>query len=310
MKTLLIVNPHASSVTPRQRVLIQRALSAHHDVSVVETTRRGHATRLARAAADDGIECVVVLGGDGTLNEAANGLAGSSTTLGALPGGSTNVFARTIGMTNDALDATAELLDSMATNNIDRIGLGQVNSRYFLFHVGIGFDAAVVETVEKRSALKRYAGHPLYVWSTMLTWARYGEQRSPRFAVQFPRSDGRPGPTVDSYLTICLNSNPYSFLGNMAFNIAPGLTFERGLTVVSVKSLRFPNLTGIIASALLAGKRIKHNPKADYREDVQVAEVKGYGKFPYQVDGDYLGDVDSLTLRHVPEALNVFMPKG
>ncbi len=313
MNTLLIVNPHASSVTPRSKVLIQRALSAHHDVSTVETTRRGHATRLARAAADDGVEAVIVLGGDGTLNEAANGLAGSETTMGALPGGSTNVFARTIGMTNDVLDATAELLDSMTNKNVKRIGLGKANARYFLFHVGIGFDAAVVESVEKRSSLKRsslkrYAGHPLYVWSTLLTWAKYGERRSPRFSVHFPHEDGRPGPTVDGYLTISLNSNPYSFLGNMPFNIAPGLDFEHGLAVITVKSLRFPSLTGIVASALLAGNRLRHNPKADFREEIRLCEVRGYGKFPYQVDGDYLGDVDLVTLKHVPEALNVFMP--
>jgi diacylglycerol kinase family enzyme len=260
--------------------------------------------RLARGASDDGAEAVVVLGGDGTLNEAANGLAGTKTALGVLPGGSTNVFARTIGHTNDPLDATAELLDAMDSNRRRRIGLGKANNRYFLFHVGVGFDAAVVETVEKRSSLKRYAGHPLFVWSSLLTWAKFGERKSPRFSVRFNNND-----VVDSYLTICLNSNPYTYLGNMPFNIAPGLDFEHGMTVVSVKSLRFPSLTGLVASALLAGKRLRHNPKADFREDVQSCEVTGYGKFPYQLDGDYLGDVDALSLRHEPEILDVLMPR-
>ena len=77
VRLLLVVNSSASSVTARGRVVITKALSADHDVTVAETTRRGHATRLAQGAAADGVDVVVVFGGDGTLNEAANGLAGT-----------------------------------------------------------------------------------------------------------------------------------------------------------------------------------------------------------------------------------------
>src|ERR1035437_4358219 len=105
MRLLLLVNASAASVTARARVVIQKALAADHEISVAETSRRGHASRLALGAAADGLGAVIVLGGDGTLNEAANGLAGSATALGVLPGGSTNVFARTIGMTNDPIEA-------------------------------------------------------------------------------------------------------------------------------------------------------------------------------------------------------------
>ena len=83
VRLLLVVNSSASSVTARGRVVITKALSADHDVTVAETTRRGHATRLAQGAAADGVDVVVVLGGDGTLNEAANGLAGTDTALAA-----------------------------------------------------------------------------------------------------------------------------------------------------------------------------------------------------------------------------------
>src|SRR5215207_4465437 len=117
MKVLLIVNSSASSVTARGKVVIQKALSADHDVTVAETRRRGHATRLALDAAADDTEVVVVLGGDGTLNEAANGLAGSDTALAALPGGSTNVFARTIGLPNDPIEATGDLLAALAARS-------------------------------------------------------------------------------------------------------------------------------------------------------------------------------------------------
>ena len=126
-------------------MVIHKALSADHDVVLKETNRRGHAARLAQGAAADGMDAVVVLGGDGTLNEAANGLAGSPTALAVLPGGSTNVFARTIGMANDPIEATSQLLSALGAPVRWRgwVWAG-LNARYFLFHAGIGFDAAVV----------------------------------------------------------------------------------------------------------------------------------------------------------------------
>jgi diacylglycerol kinase family enzyme len=309
MKVFLIVNGSASTVTPRARVLIQRALSVQFDVTVAETARRGHATRLARGAVADGADAVVVLGGDGTLNEAANGLAGSHVTLGTLPGGSTNVFARTLGYTNDPVDATAELLEAMKENRQRRIGLGNANGRYFLFHVGIGFDAAVIERVERRASLKRYAGHPLFVWTTLLTWARLAGHKTPRFAVQFPPRNGITQAPVAGYLTICLNSNPYTFLGNRPFTIDPSLTFEKGLAIMTVKSLDLPTFGTIVGSALMTGRNLRRHPRTDFRTDVRECEIVGYEKFPYQLDGDYLGDVESLSLHHEPDMLNVYLPK-
>src|SRR5438045_2902160 len=144
MRLLLIVNETATAVTARRRVLVQRVLGADHKLEVEETSRRGHATRLARGAALDGVEVVVVLGGDGTLSEAADGLAGTTTALAPLPGGSTSVFARTIGVARDPLEATGQLLASLHRNSYRRIGVGCVNGRRFLFHTGLGFDAAVV----------------------------------------------------------------------------------------------------------------------------------------------------------------------
>ncbi len=125
VKLLLLVNESASSVTPRSRVVIQKALAADHDVTLAETSRRGHAARLAQGAAANGIDVVVVLGGDGTLNEAANGLARTACALAPLPGGSTNVFARTIGLPNDPIEATGVLLDALARRSIRRVGLGR-----------------------------------------------------------------------------------------------------------------------------------------------------------------------------------------
>ncbi len=304
MKVLLLVNSSASSVTARSRVVIQKALSADHDVTLAETSRRGHATRLAQGAAATGTEVVVVLGGDGTLNEAANGLAGSSCALAPLPGGSTNVFARTIGLPNDPIEATGELLGALADGSIRRIGLGSVNGRYFLFHVGMGFDAAVVAQVERRSGLKRYAGHPLFVYAGFDTWIRHYDRSRPRFSVRL--ADG----TVvdDGYLSICLNTNPYTYLGNRPLNLAPEATLDRGLALVTLRTLAFARTMRIIGSALGSGKHLRNDRWTDYRHDLGEVTVTGYGPFPYQVDGDHLGDTELLVLRHEPEVLDLVMP--
>ena len=308
MKTLLIVNSAASSVTPRGRVLIQSALSHDHDVTVSETTSRGHATELARAAVGQGYEAVIVMAGDGTLNEAANGLVGSDTVLGVVPSGSTNVFARTVGYVNDPIEATAQLLESMQANRWHRIGLGKANERYFLFHVGIGFDAAVVQQVERRAHLKRYAGHPLFAWSAFLTWGRYSAGRKPRFSVTFRTDKENESSLVEGYFSICMNSNPYTFAGNRPLNLAPGLTFDKALTIITIRSLSFATLSGLTVSALMSGKYLRNHRHTHVQGDIVESTVEGNGSFPYQLDGDYLGEVESLSLAYQPDVLNVFMP--
>ena len=306
MKILLLVNSSASSVTARGRVVIQKALSADHDVTVAETSRRGHASRLAQGAAAAGTEVVVVLGGDGTLNEAANGLAGTDCALAPLPGGSTNVFARTIGLPNDPIEATGVLLDALGKGCLHRAGLGMVNGRYFLFHVGMGFDAAVVRQVERRAGLKRYAGHPLFVYAAFDTWFRHYDRTRPRFAVH--HADGSV--VDDGYFAMCFNTNPYTYLGNRPFNVAPEATLDRGLATVTLRTLSFGPFIGIIASALGSGSRLRHHRLVDYRTDLASVVVTGHGPFPYQVDGDYLGETERLELRHAPDAITMVVPEG
>lgn len=307
MKLVLLVNSRASSVTPRARVVIGKALSADHEVTVAETSRRGHATRLARGAAASGVDVVVALGGDGTLNEAANGLAGTGCALAPLPGGSTNVFARTIGLPNDPIEATGVLLDALARRSIRRVGLGSVNGRYFLFHTGVGFDAAVVEQVERRSGLKRYAGHPLFVYAGVDTWIRHYDRSRPRFAVSFPPEAG-DDVIDDAYLTIVLNTNPYTFLGNRPLDLAPEATLDRGLAAVTVRTMAFTRFLPIIASALGRGALLRRSRWVDHRTDLPGLTVRAYGPVPYQVDGDHLGDAEELDFRHEPDVLDLVIP--
>ncbi|HSH23797.1 MAG TPA: diacylglycerol kinase family protein [Acidimicrobiales bacterium] len=299
------MNPSASAVTARARVVIRKALAADHEVEVAETSRRGHATRLAQGAAAAGTDVVVVLGGDGTLNEAANGLAGSDTAMAALPGGSTNVFARTLRLPNEPIEATAVVLEALEQGAISRMGLGSVNGRYFLFHTGIGFDAAVVSQVERRSGLKRYAGHPLYLYATLSTWQRHYDRSRPRFAVHLP------GGTVvdDAYFAVCLNTDPYTYMGKRPLRLAPDdATFDKGLAMLSLRSLSLSTILAVTTSALGTGRRARRHRLTDYRSDLASVRVRGHGPFPYQVDGDYLGEVDELVFRHQPDALRLVTP--
>jgi diacylglycerol kinase family enzyme len=308
VKLLLIVNSSASSVTARARVVIQRALAADHDLAVAETSRRGHASRLAQGAVADGVDVVAVLGGDGTLNEAANGLAGTGTALGVLPGGSTNVFARTIGMVNDPIDATHQLLASLAGGSIRPISLGYVNGRYFLFHVGLGFDAAVVAAVERRSMFKRDLGAAVFLVAAVSTWARRYDRSTPWFSVQ------APGVQIDDgYFAICMKTNPYTFLGDRPVDVAPGTGFETGLSLVTFRSLDLTTLLSLAATALRPSGDQPRDPFAGRRHvrldrDLDRIQVIAYRPVPYQVDGDHLGDAERFDLRCESEALRLVVP--
>ena len=304
---LLVVNSFASSVTARNTVVVHQKLARHHDVQVVETNRRGHATRFAEDAARRGIDVVVAFGGDGTLNEVATGVAGTDTALAVLPGGSTNVFARTLGMPNDALESVDLLLDAMGRDSISPIGLGRCNGRYFTFHTGIGYDAAVVRRVEERAALKRYAGHPLFVLASLRTWALDYERDRPHFSLDFGAAtdDGTVDAGIDdAYFTIVMNTNPYTFLGNRPLDLVPGTDLGSSLSVVTFRSMNALHILRSLGSALRGGG-VPPAPWLDVRRDVKSLTVSNNRSFPYQLDGDYLGETQRLEFEHVPDCLRL-----
>ncbi|MFV0307431.1 MAG: diacylglycerol/lipid kinase family protein [Desertimonas sp.] len=303
---MLVVNSFASSVTARNTVVVHRRLSEHHDVELVETNRRGHATRFAHDAARRGIDAVITFGGDGTLNEVATGIAGTETALGVLPGGSTNVFARTIGLVNDPVIAVDQLVAGIDAADVRTIGLGQVNGRFFCFHTGVGFDAAVVAAVERRASLKRWFGHPLFITAGLTTWADGYDRRRAHFRVM---ADGH---STDGFFTIVLNTNPYTYLGNRPLDLSSEATFDRGLVAITFRSLRASALIGSIAGALRGGGVRPGEHVAEWtdldRLSIETIDTPGGAPFPYQVDGDYLGEIDRLEFRHVPEAIRLVWP--
>ena len=297
-----MVNAFASSVTARNTVVVHRALSQGNEVEVVETNRRGHATRFAQDAARRGVDVVIGFGGDGTLNEVATGVAGTDTALGVLPGGSTNVFARTLGMPNDPAVAVKQLAGGIAARTIEPIGLGRVNGRYFCFHTGIGYDAAVVREVERRASLKRWLGHPLFIYAALRTWLVGYDRAAPHFTVDTPHHEPVPG-----FFTVVLNTNPYTYLGNRPLDLSPAATLDRGLVAVTFRSMKVSSILGGLGGALRGGG-VKASDTLDVQTDLASIVISHPEPFPYQLDGDYLGETRHLEFTHVPEAVRLVRP--
>lgn len=287
-------------MTAKNTVTVHERLSQYHDVQVVETNRRGHATRFAEDAARRGIDVVVAYGGDGTLNEVATGVATTNTALAVLPGGSTNVFARTLGMPNDAVAAVDHIVDALQRNDISPIGLGRANGRYFTFHTGLGYDAAVVKWVEQRAALKRYAGHPLFVLAALKTFFVDFDRKHPHFSLEF--ADGTK--TENGYFSIVMNTNPYTYLGNRPLDIVPSTSLSTGLSVVTFTSMKPTHILRTLASALRGGG-VSPAPWLDIRTDVRRVTASNKKAFAYQLDGDYLGEIQNIEFEYVPNALRL-----
>lgn len=305
MRVLLIVNAIASSVTKQKRAVIETALRADHDTEIVETSDRGHAAKLAAEAAGHGVDVVAVLAGDGTLNEAANGLVGTDTALAPLPGGSTNVYSRTLGVARDAVDATAQLLESLSARSTRRVGLGLLNGeRHFLFHLGVGFDAAVVERVERRHKLKRYVGHPLFATAAVATWLREYDHGQPRFVIDVPGED----PVEGGIFAVVSKTSPYTFFGPRRIEIAPGADLDSALCLTVFRTRHAATFLALAGSALSSGRLLRRNPSTVNRENLDSVVISGIGPFPYQADGEYLGTTERLEVVHRPDAISLVVP--
>src|SRR5215510_9222011 len=183
-RMLIIVNPYATTVSNRLKNLVVYALQGRFEVETVSTEAQNHATEIGREVRDHGYDVVVAFGGDGTLNEVANGLAGTDVPVSVLPGGSTNVVCRTLGIPNDVVDATEHLLslaDDWAPRKID---LGKVDERHFVFSCGVGIDATVVRRVDAHPKLKARARQWYYPWAAISGFYRHYLRNPVRFELE------------------------------------------------------------------------------------------------------------------------------
>jgi diacylglycerol kinase family enzyme len=280
--------------------VISKALRSEYDVRVAETKRHGHATHVARGAVHEGFDVVVAMGGDGTLNEVANGLAGSHVPLGILPGGGTNVFARGLGIPEDLLEAASLLLQG-GHGEPRRIPLGRADGRYFVFTCGIGLDGAIVRTVERRQRLKKAGGEAFYLWSGLLAWAR-SDRRTPHLRVSWGREleHHRSG----LFLAISQNASPFTYLREREFRVNPDVDLDGGIDLFGLDTLRLRTLLRTILQAFSSGRHVRGRHAFSLHDEARIV-VEADRPLPVQMDGEYVGERSRLELEVVPDALSV-----
>jgi diacylglycerol kinase family enzyme len=318
---MLIVNPHATSTTPLRRDVIARALASELDLTVVQTRYRGHAAHFAEEATRHGHDLVLTLGGDGTVNEAVNGLlrgippaAGGPAArpaLAAVPGGSANVFTRALGMPSDPVDATGRILAALTGGGCRTIGVGQAGDRYFTVNAGLGFDAEVVRAIEGLRADGQEASAGLYVWTAIRHFYGVTNRRQPALVLEL---DGRP-PAGRLFLAIVSNAAPWTYLGSRPINPSPEADFDTGLDVFALRTLgTLPTLVTVrhmlgIGPGLPGGRRgpgrsadSKHILSLHNERELAFRAIR---PIAFQVDGEYVGEREHMTFRSVPDALRV-----
>ncbi len=312
MRALLVVNPKATATTPRVRDVLARALGSDLKVDVAETQRRGHAIELGAQAADEGLDLVVVLGGDGTVNEVVNGLlrplddgndeAATRAALPALavvPGGSTNVFSRALDIPHDPVEATGHLLDALKEGRSRRIGLGRADERWFTFTAGIGLDADAVRLVERARAHGRNVSPTRYAWAAVRRFFHGTDRRHPALTLEIPGHE----PVTGLYLGIIGNTAPWTYFGGHPITVTPTASFDTGLDLAALRKL---GTVGTLwaASGMLTRDGIRGRSVCTWA-DLSEFTLRADRPMHVEVDGDYLGEREGLHLRAVPQALRV-----
>jgi diacylglycerol kinase family enzyme len=311
MRALLVVNPKATTTTQRGREVIARALASELKVEVVQTGYRGHAAALALRAARDGVDLVVALGGDGTVNEVVNGLLTDgpqpgTPALAVVPGGSTNVFSRALGQSQNPVEATGDILAALRAaadgdGPVGRtIGLGKAGSRWFTFTAGLGLDAEVVHRMERRRRAGRPTSHLRYVRATLSQFYFHTDRRQPALTLDLPGEE----PVAGLFLAIVSNTTPWTFLNKRPIRPSPQASFDTGLDLFSLRRMR------TVTMFRHARQMLRRRPRLRGRHLVTLHDLSSFSlrsdrPLGFQVDGDYLGEREQVTFSAVPAALRV-----
>ncbi len=334
MRAVLIVNPNATSTTAATRDLLAHALESRVKLTVAHTDHRGHAIDIAREAARDGIDVLIVHGGDGTVNEVVNGVLGNcgsgglgprpkgrgersdrgistvphadAPAVGVVPGGSANVFARALGISPDPIEATNQLVDLLGehrrTKSWRRIGLMDCGERWAVFTAGMGVDGAVVSAIEAQREKGRKVTAARYIRVAVREMLA-STRKEPSLTLHLPDRDAVTG----VHFAFVSNSSPWTYANARPVWTNPTTTFENGLGVFAITSMNvWANLR--LVRQMLSKKpkiRAKHLIRDD---DLPWLRVTSDTPVACQIDGDYLGLRDDMTFRAVPEALGVVAP--
>ena len=307
-RMLIIVNPYATTVSDRLKNLVVYALQGRYEVEAVLTEAQNHATEIGAEARDGGYDIVVAFGGDGTLNEIANGLAGTNVPVTILPGGSTNVVARTLGIPNDVVDATEHLLALADRFEPRRIDLGIANGRRFVFACGSGLDATAAMRVDRRPKLKARGGPFYYGWVALASFYREYLRNPVRMRLECGDEE------IEGVTVLAQNSDPFTYFGRRPIRVCEGIGIDDGtLSVAVLRRAAQRDLGPIVTRVLTERLRASRNRQIEHFDDVLEARVSSISTdeegeprpFPVEVDGDYIGAHAERELGIDPGALTI-----
>ncbi len=292
MKALLIHNPQSGQRDRSREIAeaVARLASVGWQVETVSSASTSELERAARAAVAAGVDVVIAAGGDGTVNVAIQALAHQRAALGVLPIGTTNVWAREMGIPLDVMGATEVLL----AGEVARADLGQADGRYFLFVAGIGFDASVARGID--STAKRRLGMLAYLVAAAV------EAFKLRGVDTTIIADGK----VSRQRVLMVVASNIRMYGGV-LTIAPEAFADDGLLDVCVFRGRGLLAAAIHAVSVLLGHHTRDPGVRFYRS--ATVSISARDPLPLQLDGDYAG-ITPITIRVVPKALRVLIPPG
>jgi diacylglycerol kinase family enzyme len=302
-RMLVIVNPYATTVSDRLKNLVVHALQSRYEVTAFDTQQQGHATELVREAAAEGYDVVVAFGGDGTLNEAANGLAGTDVPLTHLPGGSTNVVCKMLGVPGEIVDATEHLLRMADEWRPRKIDLGRAGDRYFVASAGYGLDAAVTRAVDLRPERKHRYGEWYFTWAAVRTFFRHYLVRPPHVELETDR-----GLRLEGIDAILQNGDPYTYFDVRPLRVAENSALDSGRLAGAMLHRATPLDVPTVAYRLFSRRRriVDHRQITGFSDVRSVrARSVGGGEIPLQLDGDWVGDFSEVEFGVLPDGLTV-----
>ncbi len=296
----LVVNPEATRTSPAVVAVVARTLSRALQLEVRVTDHRGHARRLVTEAVRGGADVIVAFGGDGTLNEVIQALAGTAVQLAPVPGGSTNVLVRNLGLPPDPITAAGALLERIRSGTTRTIALGRANGRYFAANAGLGFDAAVVRRVQAHPRMKRAAPDLAFVWSVLRVFLFEYERR--RLPITLHLCQRAPQTGFGS--TIVCNVSPYTYVGRRPLRVTPDAAADRGLALVGVRTLDTAATVRLLLRSF-TGREQRAAPATATWSDLACFTLRSDVPLPLQVDGEFVGECREARFQSVPDALTV-----
>jgi diacylglycerol kinase family enzyme len=300
-KVLFVSNPIAGAVSSRVKQVIVKALEADFKLEVVETAGRNHAGELARDAVDRDFDAVFALGGDGTVNETAQGLVGTDVPLGVFPGGSTNVMARALGVPLDPVEATAFVASHLKSGTRRLVNAGKLNDRFFIFNAGMGLDAEVVRRVENDPEGKRRNHEALYVRNAFKAGLTQFRGSVPLISLGVDDID-----PVDVITATCCNGAPFTYYKHRPVDVCPSARLDKGLDVFGLTRLTARIVPRLVYSLFVSRSHPRWR-SSSYHHDVSSVRLRAEQPMPVQVDGDYIGHLDAADIELVPDALHLLV---